>query len=58
MQDFTNTPHGLLEVGTETPLGTIERVSFTAYLIEGTWVPFEKVHGPYKPVERLVTLIG
>jgi len=47
--------HGTLLEGTETDLGTIERVSLTAYLIDGTWVPFSKVHGPYEWAEPLVT---
>lgn len=51
--DFATIPHGLLPEGTTTRLGTIERASLTAYLINGTWVPFEKVHGPYQAAEAL-----
>lgn len=46
--DFTTTPHGCLPVGTKTQLGIIERVSLTAYLVNGQWVPFTKIHGEYK----------
>lgn len=56
MTDFTTIQHGLLSSGTVTPLGVIEQVSFTAYLIEGRWVPFTHIHGPYKPVMPLVVL--
>lgn len=45
---ITHVPHGCLKVGAETPLGTIEQVSWTAYRIGGRWVGFEKVHGPRK----------
>lgn len=38
-------PAGVLPVGFETELGVIDRVSLTAYSIDGHWVPFEKVHG-------------
>lgn len=53
---FTTIPHGSLTCGTVTPLGVIEQVSYTAYLIEGSWVPFTRIHGPYKPVMPLVVL--
>jgi hypothetical protein len=53
--DFTHTPHGSLTVGTATELGTIEQVSYTAYRIGGRWIPFGKIHGPYRPAEILVT---
>jgi hypothetical protein len=43
--DFTTIPAGCATVGDVTPLGTIEQVSLTAYLINGQWVPFHKVHG-------------
>jgi hypothetical protein len=56
MCDFTAIPHGLLTEGTVTPLGTIDRVSLTAYLIGGRWVPFTGIHGPYCPVMPLVVL--
>ena len=36
---------GLFRSGDRTELGTIEQVSLTAYLIDGTWVPFQRVHG-------------
>lgn len=54
---FTNVQHGLLPAGTSTPLGKIVQASDTAYKMEdGSWVPFEKVHGPRKPAEPLVNL--
>jgi hypothetical protein len=54
--DFSTITHGCLPVGTETPHGVIEAVSFTAYqMADGAWVPFATVHGPYKPVAGLVT---
>jgi hypothetical protein len=56
--DFTDTPHGCLEEGTETQFGVIEAVSLTAYLIAGRWMPFRTVHGNPKPVEPLVTMTG
>jgi hypothetical protein len=43
--DFTTIPAGCATVGDITTLGTIERVSLTAYLINGQWVPFHKIHG-------------
>lgn len=46
--------HGLRKIGEATDLGTIEAVSLTAYRIDGTWVPFSKVDGPYSFVEPLV----
>ena len=52
--DFSTIPHGCLEEGTETDLGIIEHVSSTAYLIDGRWVPFARLHGPYRPAIRLV----
>ena len=42
--DFTTIPAGCLEEGTETSLGIIEHVSLTAYLIDGRWVPFQRIH--------------
>lgn len=56
MSDFTSIQHGCLPSGTVTSLGTIEQVSFTAYLIGGQWVPFTRIHGPHKPVMPLVVL--
>lgn len=56
MTDFTTIQHGLCPTGTVTPLGVIEQVSFTAYLIGGCWVPFTRIHGPYRPVMPLVVL--
>ena len=53
--DFSHIPHGLLEEGTETPKGVIEAVSLTAYLIDGRWIPFTGIHGPYRAVTPLVT---
>jgi len=50
----TNAPHGLLRVGTRTPFGIIEAVSYTAYLIAGRWVAFEKVHGAYTAAKPLI----
>lgn len=55
--DFSTTPHGCLSEGTETPLGVIEQVSLTAYLIDGTWVPFHKVHGDRPAAEPLVQFV-
>jgi hypothetical protein len=43
--DFGTIPAGCLEEGTETTLGIIEHVSLTAYLIDGRWVPFHRIHG-------------
>lgn len=42
--------------GTITEHGTIEAVSLTAYLIDGTWVPFHLVHGKRPAVEPLVVI--
>lgn len=53
---LTHIQHGLAPVGTVTPFGTIEQVSYTAYLISGTWVPFTVVHGPYGSVAPLISL--
>lgn len=47
-------PHGTLTPGATTHLGTIDRVSDTAYLIDGRWVPFLTIHGPYTPADPLV----
>ena len=43
--DFSNIPAGCLTEGTETMLGIIEHVSLTAYMIDGRWVPFHRIHG-------------
>jgi hypothetical protein len=51
--DFTAIPNGCLEEGTETPLGVIEAVSLTAYLIDGRWVPFQRIHGKPRKAEAL-----
>ena len=56
MAQITNNNHGLLLTGDVTPQGTIEAVSFTAYKINGTWVPFHKVHGAYPVAEALVVV--
>jgi hypothetical protein len=57
MQNFADTVPGTIPTGTEVPgLGTVEATSLTAYLIDGTWVPFHKVHGRPGPVLPLVTL--
>jgi hypothetical protein len=37
--------YGSRKVGDVTELGTIERVSLTAYMIGGAWHPFVKVDG-------------
>lgn len=50
--------HGLRRIGEVTDLGTIEAVSLTAYRIDGTWVPFRKVDGPYAFVAPLVSFGG
>jgi hypothetical protein len=55
--DFSTTPHGCLPEGTKTLLGVIEQVSLTAYLIEGRWVAFEKVHGQRPVAEPLVRFV-
>ena len=51
--DFTATTPGTLAAGTVTAFGTIERTSFTAYLIDGAWVPFHRVHGAPKAAEPI-----
>lgn len=51
--DFSTTTPGTLDAGTVTTLGTIERTSFTAYRINGAWVPFAKVHGAPKAAEEI-----
>lgn len=53
--NFSHVSHGQLEEGTETDLGVIEAVSLTAYLIDGRWVPFTRVHGPRRFEAPLVT---
>lgn len=51
--DFSTIPAGCLEEGTETPIGVIEAVSLTAYLIDGRWVPFQRIHGKPAKAEAL-----
>jgi hypothetical protein len=51
--DFTTIPAGCATVGDITPLGAIQQVSLTAYLIYGTWVPFHKVHGQPRRAEAM-----
>lgn len=51
--DFDDVPVGCLEEGTETPLGVIEAVSVTAYLIDGRWVAHRRIHGEPKRAEAL-----
>jgi hypothetical protein len=51
---FAKVPHGTLRVGTRTYLGVIEAVSLTAYRINGTWVPFLKIHGAYPVAQPLI----
>lgn len=50
MPEFTHVQHGLLSVGTATSLGTITAVSYTAYQIDGEWLPFDRLHGPRRPI--------
>jgi hypothetical protein len=45
IMDFTSITAGTLPAGTVTPFGVIERGSLTAYLIDGEWVAFGRVHG-------------
>lgn len=45
-----------LRSGTETPLGTIERISDTAYMIAGAWIPHRVIHGPRGCAEPLVVI--
>lgn len=52
--DFSSIPAGCLTEGTETPLGIIEHVSLTAYLIDGRWVPFRNIHGRPQRAESLI----
>jgi len=47
--------YGSRKVGDTTTFGTIERVSLTAYLIDGEWHSFTKVDG-IVPAERMVQL--
>lgn len=57
MKSFTNVPHGCLQEGDETQFGVIESVSLTAYLIDGVWFPFCRVHGDRKIVVPFFDLI-
>jgi len=52
----TTSTYGSRKVGDVTTLGTIERVSLTAYLIGGEWHSFTKVDGLGSPAEALVRL--
>lgn len=45
-----------LRSGDETHLGPIEQVSLTAYLIDGRWIPFHRVHGDRPQAQPLVVL--
>jgi len=45
-----------LRSGTTTPLGTVERLSDTAYLIEGKWLDHAKIHGPRGWAEPMVAI--
>lgn len=56
MNTFTDITAGTLPTGTVTEFGTIEASSLTAYRIDGTWVPFFKVHGRPAAATPLVTL--
>ena len=58
VMDFTSIQAGLLPTGTVTGLGTIEACSMTAYLIDGAWIPFHRIHGRPAIARPLVTLDG
>ena len=45
IMDITTIPAGCIPTGTMTEMGEVEAVSLTAYRINGTWVPFHKIHG-------------
>jgi hypothetical protein len=53
---FSEITPGTLPAGTVTEFGVIETSSLTAYLIDGTWVPFFKVHGRPTAATPLVVL--
>lgn len=54
---FESAVPGTLPTGAETAFGRIVRSSLTAYQVEGgEWVPFHKVHGPYRPASPLVVV--
>lgn len=53
--DLTTTQPGTLPAGTATDYGRIVRASLTAYEMEdGSWVAFQKIHGPRTWVTPLV----
>ncbi len=54
--NFSSIQAGCLPTGTVTSFGTVEATSYTAYLIDGTWVPFFRLHGQPSPVMPLVSL--
>lgn len=45
-----------LPSGTVTDHGRIERLSDTAYLVDGRWVPHATIHGPRGWAEPLIIL--
>ena len=45
-----------LPQGTVTALGTIERISSTAYLVDGKWLAHQAIHGKRAGAEPLVIL--
>ena len=45
-----------LPQGTVTALGTIERISSTAYLVDGKWLAHQAIHGKRAWAEPLVIL--
>ena len=53
MHNWTTYP---LPAGTVTALGTIERISSTAYLVDGKWLAHQAIHGKRAWVEPLVIL--
>lgn len=55
LEDLSQVQAGNLRVGTMTPLGRIERVSQTSYLIDGVWHHWFAIHGRPAPVEPLVS---
>jgi hypothetical protein len=55
MTDFSTVQAGTIPAGTVTPLGTVEATSYTAYKIDGEWVPFHRIHGKPSPATPLVT---
>lgn len=53
--DFTTTTRGCIPWGTTTPYGVVEDTSYTAYLIGGQWVSFDKLHGKPPAATPLIT---